>query len=138
MTSTATTSTTDPNVDLVNSMTAAIVGQDHDALSRIFSDDFVFHLRGPYPEAGDHHGLGGFLSVMSGIFEACEGNIDLEQRFVVGTGPWAAEWEHATLHRRGRTLHSDNSFVYRIADGRIGDMWMFLGADPAEAAAFFS
>lgn len=135
---TTTTTNTDPNVDLINRMTAAILGQDHDALARVFADDFVFHLRGPYSEAGDHQGLGGLLRVMGGFMEVCDGQIDLEQRFLIGSGGWAAEWEHATLHRKGRTLHSDNSFVYWIEDGRIVDMWMFLGGDPAEAEAFFS
>ena len=38
-----------PNAKIVNEMTAAIVGQDHDALAKIFTDDMMFHLRGPDP-----------------------------------------------------------------------------------------
>src|SRR5439155_24641765 len=53
-----------PNVETVNRMTEAIFNQDHDTLAKIFSDDFVFHLRGPDPMAGDHPGLGGFLGVI--------------------------------------------------------------------------
>ena len=45
-----------PNVETVNSMTEAIFSQDHDALAKIFTDDLVFHLRGPDPMAGDHAG----------------------------------------------------------------------------------
>ena len=41
------------------------------------------------------------------------------------------------LGRHGRTLESDNSFVYRFDGDRIAEMWMFLGADPDTAAAFF-
>jgi hypothetical protein len=48
-----------PNVATVNAMTAAIIDQDHDALARIFADDFVLHMRGPVPPAGDHKGVGG-------------------------------------------------------------------------------
>ena len=61
----------------------------------------------------------------------------LEQQFCVGVDSWAAEWEHAVLGRHGKTLESDNAFVYRFAGDRIAEMWMFVGADPESAAAFF-
>jgi ketosteroid isomerase-like protein len=127
-----------PNVDTVNRMTDAIFTQDHDTLAKIFSDDFVFHLRGPDPMAGDHPGLGGFLGVVGSWFEATNGQIELEQQFCIGADGWAAEWEHATLGRKGRTMESRNAFVYRFEDGRIAEMWMFLGVLHDEAEAFFA
>ena len=127
-----------PNVDTVNRMTEAIFTQDHDTLAKIFSDDFVFHLRGPDPMAGDHPGLGGFLGVIGSLFEATNGQIELEQQFCIGADGWAAEWEHATLGRKGRTLESRNAFVYRFENDRIVEMWMFLGALRDEAEAFFA
>src|SRR5262245_5525338 len=92
-----------PNVDTVNRMTEAIFSQDHDTLAKIFSDDLVFHLRGAYPMAGDYSGVGGFLEVVGSFFEATDGQIELDQQFCVGTDGWAAEWEHATLGRKGKT-----------------------------------
>jgi ketosteroid isomerase-like protein len=133
-----TTTTTHPNVETVNRMTNAIFEQDHDALARIFTDDFVFHLRGPEPYAGDHPGIGGLLGTVGSWVEATEGNITLEQQFCIGADEWAAEWEHATLARKGKTLASKNAFVYRFVGNRIAEMWMFLGADRAEAEAFFA
>ena len=127
-----------PNVTTVNRMTKAIVDQDKDTLAELFTTDFVFHLRGPYERAGDHHGLAGLLDALGSVFEATDGDVRLEQKFCVGVDGWAAEWEHATLGRNGKTLESDNSFVYRIEQGRIAEMWMFLGAAPAPAMAFFA
>lgn len=127
-----------PNVDRVNRMTEAVFDQDHDTLAKIFSDDFVFHLRGPDPMAGDHPGLGGFLGVVGSWLEATNGAIDLDQKFCIATDGWAAEWEHATLGRKGKTLESRNAFVYRFEDDRIAEMWMFLGARPDAAEAFFA
>ena len=40
------------NVKTVNRMTTAIFDQDHDTLAKIFTDDLVFHLRGPRPDGG--------------------------------------------------------------------------------------
>jgi ketosteroid isomerase-like protein len=127
-----------PNVETVNRMTEAIFSQDHDTLAKIFTDDLVFHLRGPDPMAGDHSGLGGLLGVLGSWFEATGGQIDLAQQFCVGTDGWAAEWEHATLGRNGRTLESRNAFVYRFEGDRIAEMWMFLGVLPDAAEAFFA
>ena len=127
-----------PHVDTVNRMTKAVFDQDHDALATIFTDDLVFHLRGPHPMAGDHAGLGGFLAVVGSLVEATGGQIDLAQQFCLGTDGWAAEWEHATLGRNGKTLESRNAFVYRFEDDRIAEMWMFLGALPEAAEAFFA
>jgi ketosteroid isomerase-like protein len=126
------------NVETVNRMTEAIFTQDHDTLAKIFTDDLVFHLRGPDPMAGDHPGLGGLLGVVGSWFEATDGQIKLDQQFCIGTDGWAAEWEHATLGRNGQTLESRNAFVYRFEGDRIAEMWMFLGALPDVAEAFFA
>ena len=127
-----------PNVTTVNSMTEAIFSQDHDALAKIFTDDLVFHLRGPDPMAGDHAGVGGLLTVLGSWFEATNGQIELDQQFCLGADGWAAEWEHASMHRNGSTLESRNAFVYRFDGDRIAEMWMFLGAPRDEAEAFFA
>jgi ketosteroid isomerase-like protein len=127
-----------PNVATVDRMTRAILDEDHETLASIFTDDFVFHLRGPFSEAGDHRGLAGFLGSVGVIFEATSGDVKLDQQFCLGTDGWAAEWEHAVLGRDGKTLQSDNAFVYRFTGDRIAEMWMFLGADPDAAEAFFA
>jgi ketosteroid isomerase-like protein len=126
------------NVKTVNAMTKAIFDQDHDALARIFTDEFTFHFRGPHPMAGDHAGLGGLLGVLGSLFEATSGQIELDQQFCLGADGWATEWEHATLGRNGKTLESRNAFMYRFDGDRITEMWMFLGAMPEAVEAFFA
>jgi len=127
-----------PNVRTINRMTKAIFDEDRATLGEIFTDDLTFHLRGPDQLAADHQGVDGFLGVVGSWVEATNGNIELTQRLCVGEGEWAAEAEHAELHRNGTTLESDNAFVYRFRDGRIAEMWMYLGALPGPAAAFFA
>lgn len=127
-----------PNVDTVNRMTTGILEQDHAALAKIFTDDFVFHFRGPHPAAGDHAGIGGLLEVIGSFFEATGGDIRLEQRFCLGADGWAAEWEHAELGRNGKKMASDNAFVYRFVGDRVAEMWMFVGALREPAEAFFA
>jgi ketosteroid isomerase-like protein len=127
-----------PNVTTVNAMTAAIVGQDHDTLTKIFTDDFVLHMRGPVPPAGDHAGVGGLLKAIGSLFELTNGQIDLDQQLCLGADGWAVEWEHATLGRDGKALESKNAFVYQFDGDRIAEMWMFFGVLPEAAEAFFA
>ncbi len=129
-----------PNVETVDRMTTALFDQDHDTLAKIFTDDLVFHLRGPHAMTGDHSGLGGLLGVFGALFEATGGKIDLEQQFCFGADGWAAEWEHATLGRSkdATTIESRNAFVYRFDGDRIAEMWMFLGSLPEVAEAHFA
>ena len=53
-----------PNVTTVNRMTEAIVAEDHETLASLFTDDFVYHLRGPFATAGDHLGVEGILGAI--------------------------------------------------------------------------
>src|SRR3954452_10105551 len=106
-----------PNVTTVNRMTQAIVEEDREKLASLFTDDFVYHLRGPFTTAGDHLGVAGILVAIGAVFEATKVDVKLEQQFCVGVVGWAAEWEHAVLGRHGKTLESDNAFVYRFAGG---------------------
>lgn len=126
-----------PNVTTVNRMTQAIFDQDRETLSRIFTDDLAFHLRGPFHKAGDHTGVDGLLDVLGTVFELTNGDIKLEQLFCVGTDGWAAEWERSVLGRNGKTLEGNNAFIYRFEGDRIAEMWMFLGVEPERAASFF-
>jgi ketosteroid isomerase-like protein len=127
-----------PNVTAVNDMTAAIINQDRGTLGRLFTDDFVFHLRGPFAKAGDHRGVEGVLDVIGTVFELTGGEVALDQKFCLGADGWATEWEHAVLGRNGRKLESDNAFVYRFDGRRIAEMWMFLGALQDVGEAFFA
>ena len=132
------TVTTDhPNVQVIHTMTDAIFSQDHDALAKVFTDDLVFHFRGPHPMAGDHTGLGGLLAVLGWIFEKTNGQIELDTKLCLGTDGWAAEFERAQLGRNGETVESENAFVYRFEGDRIAEMWMYVGLMPDVAEAFF-
>jgi ketosteroid isomerase-like protein len=127
-----------PHVETVDRMTEAIFSQDHDTLAAIFTDDFVFHHRSPLHLAGDYKGVGGLLETLGYIFEATGGDIKLDQQYCLAEGEWVTEWEHATLGRNGKTLESDNSFVYRFDGDRIAEMWMFIGALQDDGQAFFA
>jgi len=126
-----------PNVAVIDRMTQAIVENDRETLRHIFTDDMVFHGRGPIPFAGDHHGVEGLLAALGTVFELTDGDVKLEQLFCLADDEWGAEWEHAVFGRNGRTLEMNDSFVYRFYEGRIREMW-FIAAGPAEAAAFWA
>jgi ketosteroid isomerase-like protein len=126
-----------PNVAVIDRMTQAIVENDRETLTRIFTDDMVFRGRGPVPFAGDHYGADGLLAALRTVFDLTDGDVKLEQLFCLADDEWGAEWEHALYGRNGRTLETHNSFIYRFDDGRIREMW-FIAAEPAEATSFWA
>lgn len=125
------------NTTVIDRMTKAVFENDSATLAEIFTDDMTFHVRGPLPRPGDHTGVAGFLEAMGAIFELTDGDVKIEQLFCVADGRWAAEWEHAVLGRNGRTLETENMFVYEFAGDRISDLWMICAA-PAECESFWN
>lgn len=125
-----------PNVAVIDRMTQAVFANDRATLSELFTDDMTFHVQGPLPRPGDHHGPDGFLGAMGAIFELTNGDVKIEQLLCAAEGPWAVEWEHAVLGRNGQTLETKNAFVYRFVDGRIAEMWMICTA-PAGSEAIW-
>ncbi len=125
-----------PNVAVINRMTKAVFENDRDTVSELFTDDMIFHVRGPLPRPGDHDGVAGFLGAMGAIFELTDGDVKLEQLFCIADGRWAAEWENAVLGRNGRTLETNNMFVYRFEGERIAEMWM-ISAAPVGGESFW-
>ncbi len=117
-----------PNVTVINRMTAAVFENDRDALADVFTTDMELHVRGPLPRQGDHRGVDGFLSALGPIFELTDGDVKIEQLFCTAEGQWAAEWEDCVLGRNGKTLETNNAFIYRLEDGRIAEMWMICAA----------
>src|SRR5688572_9783021 len=117
-----------PNVTVINRMTAAVFEKDREALTDVFTKDMEFHMRGPLPRPGDHRGVDGFLGALGAIFELTDGDVKIAQLFCTAEGSWAAEWENAVFGRDGKTLETNNAFVYRFEDGRIAEMWMICAA----------
>ena len=125
-----------PNVTVINRMTKAVFENDREALSQVFTDDLVFHVRGPLPRPGDHDGVDGFLGAMGAIFELTDGDVKIEQLYCLADGAWASEWEHAVLGRNNKTLETENAFIYRFEGARIAELWMICAA-PTGSESFW-
>lgn len=125
-----------PNVTTINRMTQAVFEKDVKALGEMFTADLTFHVRGPLPCAGDHHGVDGFVGALGVLFELTDGDIKLEQLCCLADGGWATEFERAVLGRNGRTLETEDIFVYRFEGSRIAEIWM-LWAPAGDDAAFW-
>lgn len=125
-----------PNVTAINRMTKAVFDYDQQTLAELFSEDIVFHVRGPLPCAGDHTGVDGFLGALGTLFRLTDGDVKLQQLFCLAEGPWAAEWEDVVYGRDGRRLETKDVFLYRFDGDRIAEIWM-LDAAPPDSASFW-
>jgi ketosteroid isomerase-like protein len=125
-----------PNVKVINRMTQAVFDRDREELAKIFTADMTFHVRGPLPRPGDHPGVDGFLGALGAIFELTDGDVKIEQLFCTADERWGSEWELAAFGRNGRTLETNNVFVYKFEAGRIAELWMICAA-PAGTESFW-
>ncbi len=128
--------TTNTNIQVVNDMTCAATEGNVARLRELFADEAPVHVRGPLPNAGDHVGVDGFLSVVGAVFARTGGDVKLEQLSCLADDRYVTEFEHALLGRNGKTLDAYNSFVYRVDGGRIAEMWMLCTA-PADQSSFW-
>jgi len=127
-----------PNVTVVKRATQAIVEGDREAMSRYFSPDLVFRVRGHLPGEGDYRGLDAFLGVMGGWFEMTDGAIELEDLFVGANGECAVQWERAVLGSGEHKVTIENAWTFRIVEGRVTEMTVLSGITSTEAAIFAS
>jgi hypothetical protein len=123
-------------VDAVNRFAPSLFDRDRSTLSTLLTADVALHIRGALPN-GDFHGLDGVLDGFEGVIGLVD-DVEIEQVFCMTSGCWAAEFERATLHRKGSALQSPNAFIYRFDGERIAELWLLAGASEAEVSSFIT
>lgn len=116
---------THPNIELLRRYSAALTaGQVGEVLS-FYADDLALHIPGRSRHAGTYRGHQAVLEYYTRLFQDTEGRFE-----VVGVDDILASDDHAIslvswrLTRGDRTIDVDRVVVYRIADGKITEIWV--------------
>ncbi len=123
------------NADIMRSYLDSLGKGDMDAVGKLLADDVIWHQPGGSHLSGVHKGkaamfthLGKFMELSGNTFRVSD----------VGAVMANADMVTATLHftaeRPGRTLSMDGVDTMRIVDGKIQEVWVFSGDQPAEDA----
>lgn len=110
-------------------------GRADDAL-RCYADDLVFHYYGRNPIAGDHVGKSACLKALEKIAGRTKRRIiDVEQ--MVFDEDRATVIAREAFERDGEVAVLDRTFIYRVAGGKIAEVWI-LDQDQQTVDRFFA
>ena len=126
-----------PNIDLVRRYTTAMAAGDMRTALPFYADDLVVHVPGHSRHAGTYHGPEAVLEYYTRVGRDTDGGFqDVQVRDILASDAHVAVLVDWRLHRGDRTLEVDRVVIYRIAEGRIAEIWV-RDWDQAAYDAFF-
>jgi ketosteroid isomerase-like protein len=125
-----------PHAKLARTAWQAAADGDVDTLARVCAPDLVWHASGRGPRAGVYRGQEAVFGYLASIGEAAE-RFDSElEDLLVGEDKVAVLFR--IRGRRGaRELDTGFVLIFRIADGRIAEVWA-VPRDPYAIDEFWS
>ena len=125
-----------PNEDLIRSTYAAFAAGDLQAVGESLADDIVWHSLGHSRFSRDYTGREDVFGLFGTLFEETDGTFRIELNDVLANDQRAVALTTNRGERLGRTLVYDEAAVFRVADGKIAEAWLYVD-DQAAHAAFF-
>jgi ketosteroid isomerase-like protein len=99
-----------------------VSASDLETLARVCAEDLVWHASGRGARAGDYRGRSAVLEYLAAIGDAAE-RFDSRLDHVLVNEDLVAVLFHVSGTRRGRVLDTDFILLFRIAEGRIVEVW---------------
>jgi ketosteroid isomerase-like protein len=111
-----------PNAKLARTAWEAVSASDLETLQRVLADDLVWHASGRGPRSGDYRGRSAVLEYLATIGDAAE-RFDSRLDHVLVNEDLVAVLFHVAGKRHKRVLDTDFILLFRIASGRIAEVW---------------
>jgi ketosteroid isomerase-like protein len=125
-----------PNASLVRAALRAVARGESEALRRLCTGGILWHATGRTPWAGDHEGIEAVLDYLGRVGDAADVyNADLTDLLV--SEERAATVMQVSARRGDRRLEVQFLILYRIAGGRIAEVWS-APLDPHATDAFWA
>ncbi|CAH0246501.1 hypothetical protein SRABI76_03134 [Microbacterium oxydans] len=120
-------------IDVVGQYGAAMAVGDMEALAATFRADAVWHQPGTNPLSGDHVGPEAIIAHLGRFMQTSGGTFALETESATEAGELVSTTVHFSAQREGRVdLDQHGIDVFRIADGRIAEVWLISEDQDAE------
>lgn len=125
-------------MDAVSAYGAAMAAGDLDGVRAVLADDAVWHQPGANPLSGDHVGPDAILAHLARFMQLSHGTFTLETESAVPAGDLVVTTIRFAAQRDGLTpLDQRGADVFRVADGRIAEVWL-ISEDQATEDAFWT
>jgi uncharacterized protein len=112
-----------PNEDLVRRGYNAFSQGDIETLRQLFADDTIFHEPGRNPVSGDYQGIDQVLAFFGTLAERSGGTFRVTLHDAVASDEHAVGVHVSEGEREGRRLHSLQTIVFHVRDGRFVEAW---------------
>ena len=121
--------------DIVGQYGAAMAAGDMQALAETFAADAVWHQPGASRVSGDKVGPAAIIAHLGHFMELSDGTFALETESATESGDLVSVTVHFRAVREGRAaLDQHGVDVFRVADGRIAEVWLISEDQSAEDA----
>ncbi len=111
-----------PHATLARTAWEAAACSDTETLSRVCSDELVWHASGRGPRSGLHRGLHDVFEYLAAIGDAAE-RFDSQLEHVLTGDDLVAVLFTVKGRRRGKQLETGFILIFRVEEGRIVEVW---------------
>lgn len=120
-------------IDVVGQYGAAMAAGDMDALAATFHPDAVWHQPRANQVSGDHVGPDAILAHLGRFMQLSGGTFALETESATESGSLVSATVRFRAQRAGHEdLDQHGVDVFRVADGRIAEVWLMSEDQEAE------
>ena len=125
-----------PNASLIRDALRAVARGEAETLKRLCADGIQWHATGRTPWTGDHEGIDAVLDYLGRMGEAAD-VLDVDLMDLLVSEERAATVMQVSARRGDRRLEVQFVILYRIAEGKIAEVWS-APLDPHATDAFWS
>jgi ketosteroid isomerase-like protein len=126
-----------PNESLVREGYDAFLRGDLSAVAGFLAPDAAWHVAGTSPLAGVYKGHEELFAFFGRLYEMTGGTVAIHARDILASDDHAIVLTTLTASRGDRHLEDDGVAVFKIADGKAYEIWVFA-EDQARMDEFFS
>lgn len=120
-------------IDVVGQYGAAMAAGDMEALAATFHPDAVWHQPGANQVSGDHVGPDAILAHLGRFMQLSGGTFALKTESATESGSLVSATVRFRAQRAGHEdLDQHGVDVFRVADGRIAEVWLMSEDQEAE------
>lgn len=126
-----------PNESLIRDGYDAFLRGDLEAVAAFLAPDAAWHVAGNSPLAGVYKGHEELFAFFARLFEMTGGTVSLTARDILASEDHAIVLTTLKASRGDVHLEDDGVAVFKIADGKATEIWVFA-EDQARMDEFFS
>lgn len=114
-----------PNIELAQSVHAAIASADLDVMQDLFAPDVVWHVGGRGPLAADYEGVSAVLDLFGRLYDMADGTLAYDVHDVLADDEHAVVLLTVRARLASRDLADNAVHVCHVRDGHISEVWAF-------------